>query len=85
MHRVLWDVHAHAHHPLIEEMLMHMRIGWNTTIYQVRFSIALYELINNFLLKQLLEQEKLKSNLVFNNSSEAEELYLVYFNTSHQR
>ena len=27
MHRVLWDVHAHVHHPLIEEMLMHMHIS----------------------------------------------------------
>ena len=24
LHAVLWDVHAHVHHPLIEEMLMHM-------------------------------------------------------------
>ena len=32
MHRVLWDVNGHAHHPLIKEILMHMCIGWNTTI-----------------------------------------------------
>ena len=32
MHRVLWDAHAHVHCPLIEEMLMHMHIGLNTTI-----------------------------------------------------
>ena len=32
MHRVLWDAYVHVHHPLIEEMLLHMCIGWNTTI-----------------------------------------------------
>ena len=32
MHGVLWDANAHAHCPLIEEMLMCMHIGWNTTI-----------------------------------------------------
>ena len=26
LHAVLWDVHAHAHYPLIEETLMHMHI-----------------------------------------------------------
>ena len=32
MHRVLWNANVHVHCPLIEEMLMHMYIGWNNTI-----------------------------------------------------
>ena len=37
MHRVLWDANAHVHCPLIKEMLMHMCIGWNTTIAEYVF------------------------------------------------
>ena len=52
MHRALWDVPAHAHHPLIEEMLMHMCIGELSPFYQIHFSFALiYVQINDFSLE----------------------------------
>ena len=45
LHAVLWDAHVHAHHSLIEEMLMHMCME---VVYHYlpnnMFSFALFDL-----------------------------------------
>ena len=59
MHRVLWDVHAHVHHPLIEEMLMCMHISDLSPFTKYVISHLLYIVqINDFSLEANLLSRK---------------------------